>query len=65
MDITRISPFHLCEALSLVFRAEVRTLGASRTDAGVHANGLSALVLDQFWTSFQWFSMVFNGFWPL
>ena len=31
------------EALSLVFRAEVRTLGASRTDAGVHAKGLSVL----------------------
>lgn len=26
-------------ALSLVFRAEIRTVGASRTDAGVHARG--------------------------
>lgn len=30
------------KALSLVFRVEVKTVGASRTDSGVHARGRSA-----------------------
>ena len=34
------------KALSLVFRVEVRTVGASRTDSGVHARGSSAEWLD-------------------